>query len=68
MKDMKKILIGLLTLYVKSQRSSHMDGEIAVEIRVIQDREKKKDAILKCESVYILRSLSKIDFSTFLVK
>jgi hypothetical protein len=45
-----------------------MDGEIAVEIRVIQDREKKKDAILKCESVYILRSLSKIDFSTFLVK
>lgn len=40
-----------------------MDGEIAVEIRVIQDREKKKDAILKCESVYILRSLSKIDFS-----
>lgn len=45
-----------------------MDGEIDVEIRVIQDREKKKDAILKCESVYMLRSLSKIDFSTFFSK
>lgn len=45
-----------------------MDNGFDIQIRVINDRKRKKDVIMKCESNYISEALKKIDFKNFLDK
>lgn len=42
-----------------------MDNGFDIQIRVINDRKKKRDVIMKCESNYISEALKKNRFKKF---